>query len=62
PVLAATAVKDFDEALHRALQFAFRKTVGQRTLASSRKPFSKLSPTETSSQMVPTLKLGYTPS
>ncbi|MEM1299398.1 MAG: slipin family protein, partial [Pseudomonadota bacterium] len=32
PVKAATVVKDFDEALHRALQFAFRKTVGQRTL------------------------------
>ena len=32
PVKAATMVKDFDEALHRALQFAFRQTVGQRTL------------------------------
>ncbi|MEO0622798.1 MAG: slipin family protein [Pseudomonadota bacterium] len=32
PVRAATAVKDFDEALHRALQFAFRKTLGTRTL------------------------------
>ena len=32
PVTAATAVKDFDEALHRALQFAFRKTLGTRTL------------------------------
>lgn len=32
PVRAATAVKDFDEALHRALQFAFRKTLGARTL------------------------------
>jgi regulator of protease activity HflC (stomatin/prohibitin superfamily) len=32
PVKAATAVKDFDEALHRALQFAFRKTLGTRTL------------------------------
>lgn len=32
PVRAATAVKDFDEALHRALQFAFRKTMGTRTL------------------------------
>ena len=32
PVKAATTVKDFDEALHRALQFAFRHTVGQRTL------------------------------
>ncbi len=32
PVTAASAVKDFDEALHRALQLAFRKTVGQRTL------------------------------
>ena len=32
PVRAATSVKDFDEALHRALQFAFRKTMGTRTL------------------------------
>ena len=32
PVRAATEVKDFDEALHRALQFAFRKTLGARTL------------------------------
>lgn len=32
PVRAATAVKDFDEALHRALKLAFRRTVGQRTL------------------------------
>jgi len=32
PVRAATAVADFDEALHRALQFAFRKTLGTRTL------------------------------
>ncbi|MEM7059233.1 MAG: slipin family protein [Pseudomonadota bacterium] len=32
PVKAATEVKDFDEALHRALQFAFRKTLGTRTL------------------------------
>ncbi len=32
PVLAATAVKDFEEALHRALQFAFRKTLGAKTL------------------------------
>lgn len=32
PLKAATAVKDFDEALHRALQFAFRRTLGTRTL------------------------------
>ncbi|MEM1275276.1 MAG: slipin family protein [Pseudomonadota bacterium] len=32
PVKAATSVKDFDEALHRALQFAFRKTLGTKTL------------------------------
>ena len=32
PVKAATSVRDFDEALHRALQFAFRKTLGTRTL------------------------------
>ena len=32
PVKAARAVKDFDEALHRALQFAFRKTLGTKTL------------------------------
>lgn len=32
PVRATTAVRDFDEALHRALQFAFRKTLGTRTL------------------------------
>jgi regulator of protease activity HflC (stomatin/prohibitin superfamily) len=25
-------VKDYDEVLHRALQLAFRKTIGQRTL------------------------------
>ncbi|MHA3913293.1 slipin family protein [Halovulum sp. GXIMD14793] len=32
PVKAANAVKDFEEALHRALQFAFRKTLGARKL------------------------------
>ncbi|MGF1503354.1 MAG: slipin family protein [Paracoccaceae bacterium] len=32
PVAAANRVRDFDEALHRALQFAFRKTLGSRTL------------------------------
>ncbi|WP_239479521.1 slipin family protein [Actibacterium sp. 188UL27-1] len=32
PVKAATAVKDFVEALHRALQLAFRKTLGALTL------------------------------
>ena len=32
PELAASAVDDFAEALHRALQFAFRKTLGARTL------------------------------
>lgn len=32
PVKAASAVKDFEEALHRALQFAFRKTLGARKL------------------------------
>ncbi len=32
PVTAATTVADFTEALHRALQFAFRKTLGTRTL------------------------------
>ena len=32
PVLAVAAVKDFDEALHRALQLAFRKTLGAVTL------------------------------
>ena len=32
PVKAAAEVKDFDEVLHRALQLAFRKTIGQRTL------------------------------
>ncbi|MEO0912119.1 MAG: SPFH domain-containing protein [Pseudomonadota bacterium] len=32
PVKATTAVKDFEEALHRALQFAFRKTLGALTL------------------------------
>jgi hypothetical protein len=31
PVLAVTAASDFAEALHRALQLAFRRTVGQRT-------------------------------
>jgi len=32
PVAAAFTVKDYDEALHRVLQLAFRKTVGQRSL------------------------------
>ncbi len=32
PVKATSAVKDFGEALHKALQLAFRRTVGQRTL------------------------------
>jgi regulator of protease activity HflC (stomatin/prohibitin superfamily) len=32
PVKAASAVSDFVEALHRALQLAFRKTLGTRTL------------------------------
>ncbi len=32
PVKAATTVKDFEEALHRALQLAFRKTLGALTL------------------------------
>ncbi len=32
PQVAASAVDDFAEALHRALQFAFRKTLGARTL------------------------------
>ncbi|MEL6234209.1 MAG: slipin family protein [Pseudomonadota bacterium] len=32
PVQAVTAVHDFKEALHRALQFAFRKTLGALTL------------------------------
>ncbi len=32
PGQAAGAVKDFEEALHRALQFAFRKTLGAKTL------------------------------
>ncbi len=32
PVKAVTAVRDFDEALHRALQLAFRKTLGALTL------------------------------
>ena len=32
PVLAVGAVKDFDQALHRALQLAFRKTLGALTL------------------------------
>lgn len=31
-VKAATAVKDFTEALHRALQFAFRKSLGAKSL------------------------------
>ena len=31
-VKAATEVKDFTEALHRALQFAFRKSLGSKTL------------------------------
>ncbi len=32
PVLAVTAVRDHEEALHRALQLAFRKTLGALTL------------------------------
>jgi regulator of protease activity HflC (stomatin/prohibitin superfamily) len=32
PVLAVTAVKDFEDALHRALALAFRKTLGALTL------------------------------
>ena len=32
PQVAVTAVKDFEEALHRAVQFAFRKTLGAMTL------------------------------
>jgi len=32
PVLAATAVKDFADALYRSLQYAFRKTLGAMTL------------------------------
>lgn len=32
PVKAVTSVRDFDEALHRALQLAFRKTLGALTL------------------------------
>lgn len=32
PVKATSEVKDFTEALHRALQFAFRKTLGAMTL------------------------------
>jgi regulator of protease activity HflC (stomatin/prohibitin superfamily) len=32
PVKAATSVKDFTEALHRALQFAFRKSLGSKSL------------------------------
>lgn len=32
PVTAVGAVKDFDQALHRALQLAFRKTLGAMTL------------------------------
>jgi len=32
PVLAVTAVKDFADALYRALQYAFRKTLAARTL------------------------------
>lgn len=32
PVLASSAVKDFHDALYRALQYAFRKTLGAMTL------------------------------
>lgn len=32
PVKAASKVKDFNEALYRALQYAFRKTLGAKTL------------------------------
>jgi regulator of protease activity HflC (stomatin/prohibitin superfamily) len=32
PVKAATAVKDFADALYRALQFAFRKSLGTKSL------------------------------
>ena len=32
PVKAATSVKDFTDALHRALQFAFRKSLGTKSL------------------------------
>lgn len=32
PLLATTKVKDFDDALYRALQYAFRKTLGSLTL------------------------------
>lgn len=32
PRLAVSAVRDFEEALHRALQFAFRRTLGALTL------------------------------
>ncbi len=32
PEKAAASVKDFEEALHRSLQFAFRKTLGAKTL------------------------------
>jgi len=32
PKVAATTVKDFEEALHRAVQFAFRKTLGAMSL------------------------------
>lgn len=32
PVLAVSAVKDFSDSLYRALQFAFRKTLGAMTL------------------------------
>ena len=32
PVKAATTVKDFADALHRALQFAFRKSLGSKSL------------------------------
>lgn len=32
PVKAATTVKDFADALHRALQFAFRKSLGAKSL------------------------------
>lgn len=32
PVLAVSSVKDFSDALYRALQYAFRKTLGAKTL------------------------------
>lgn len=32
PLLAVTSVKDFSDALYRALQYAFRKTLGAKTL------------------------------